>query len=96
MTPFNSALLMGMCCLSVCLAQLGMMMYLPGISAITQAMNTSSHLTSLSLPAYLVGMAVPMLIWGKMGGHVRPQKDLNSVISSIWPMQCIAGDVYTD
>lgn len=67
MTPFNSALLMGMCCLSVCLAQLGMMMYLPGISAITQAMNTRSHLTSLSLPAYLVGMAVPMLIWGKWG-----------------------------
>ncbi|EPJ94739.1 MFS transporter [Pseudomonas psychrophila] len=54
-------------CMAVFLAQLGMMMYLPALPSIAQSLSATQSLTSLSLPVYLGGMAVPMLLWGKWG-----------------------------
>ena len=54
-------------CMAVLLAQLGMMMYLPALPLIAQSLNTTPSLASLSLPVYLLGMALPMLLWGKWG-----------------------------
>ena len=61
------SLLTTISCMAVFFAQLGMMMYLPAIPSIAQSLNATQSLTSLSLPVYLVGMAVPMLLWGKWG-----------------------------
>lgn len=63
----NTTLLLIICCLSVFLTQLGMMMYLPALPSITLSLVTTQGLTSLALPAYLAGMAIPMLLWGKWG-----------------------------
>lgn len=63
----NAAFLISMSCLAVFLSQLGMMMYLPALPSIAQALNTTQDLTSLALPVYLAGMALPMLLWGKWG-----------------------------
>ena len=60
----NATSLISMSCLAVFLSQLGMMMYLPALPAIAQALNTTHDLTSLALPVYLAGMALPMLLWG--------------------------------
>ena len=67
MPPSNATFLISVSCLAVFLSQLGMMMYLPALPAITQALNTTQDLTSLALPVYLAGMALPMLLWGKWG-----------------------------
>ncbi len=53
--------------MAVLLAQLGMMMYLPALPHIAQTLSTTQNLASLSLPVYLLGMALPMLLWGKWG-----------------------------
>ena len=63
--PLNATFLISISCLTVFLSQLGMMMYLPALPSIAQALNTTQHLTSLALPVYLAGMALPMLMWGK-------------------------------
>lgn len=59
----NSGVIVSMACMTVFLAQLGMMIYLPGVPAIAYSFHASSIVVSLSLPIYLVGMAAPMLIW---------------------------------
>lgn len=74
MPPSNAAFLISMSCLAVFLSQLGMMMYLPALPAIAQALNTTQHLTSLALPVYLAGMALPMLMWGKWGATFGIQR----------------------
>ena len=68
------AFLVSMSCLAVFLSQLGMMMYLPALPSIAQALNTTQHLTSLALPVYLAGMALPMLLWGKWGAAFGIQR----------------------
>ena len=49
-------------------------MYLPALPSIAQALNTTQHLTSLALPVYLAGMALPMLLWGKWGAALGIKK----------------------
>ena len=58
-------LLISLSCLTVLLAQLGMMMYLPALPSIANSLDTTQNLASLTLAVYLVGMALPMLLWGK-------------------------------
>lgn len=65
MLPSNTYRLIGISCLAVFLSQLGIMMYLPAQPSMAQSMNTTLSLTALALPAYLIGMAAPMLLWGK-------------------------------
>lgn len=72
----NSGVIVSMACMTVFLAQLGMMIYLPGVPAIAYSFHASSSVISLSLPIYLVGMAAPMLIWGHWGGRWGTKKVL--------------------
>lgn len=65
MPRVNRALIVSTACLTVFLAQLGMMMYLPGLPFIAQTMKSAQNVVSLSLPLYLAGMAAPMLLWGQ-------------------------------
>ena len=67
MLCLQTSLLISLSSLTVFLAQLGMMMYLPALPSIALSLNTTQNLASLSLPTYLVGMAMPMLLWGKWG-----------------------------
>ena len=60
-------LLISISCIAVLLAQLGMMMYLPALPSIAESLDTTQNLASLTLAVYLVGMALPMLLWGKWG-----------------------------
>ena len=64
-------LLISLSCLTVLLAQLGMMMYLPALPSIANSLDTTQNLASLTLAVYLVGMALPMLLWGKWAAAVR-------------------------
>ena len=49
----NSGVIVSMACMTVFLAQLGMMIYLPGVPAIAYSFHASSSVISLSLPIYL-------------------------------------------
>lgn len=53
-------------CITVFLAQLGMTMYLPALPIIAEAFSSPAQDVSLSLPAFLIGMAAPMLVWGSL------------------------------
>ena len=72
-------------CASVFLSQLGMMMYLPALPALALSLQTTDALTSLALPIYLVGMALPMLFLGKWGAWIglKPVLMLSLVVFAI-------------
>lgn len=70
MIQAHRSIVITIACLSVFLAQLGMMMFLPALPAITLSLQTTEQLTSLALPVYLLGMALPMLFLGKWGARI--------------------------
>ncbi|WP_434562758.1 MFS transporter [Pseudomonas sp. R1-6] len=53
-------------CTTVFLAQLGMSIYLPALPDIAQALGADASRVSWGLSVYLVGMALPMLMWGSL------------------------------
>ncbi|WP_434610057.1 MFS transporter [Pseudomonas sp. D2-30] len=53
-------------CTTVFLAQLGMSIYLPALPDIAQALSADASRVSWGLSVYLVGMALPMLMWGSL------------------------------
>ena len=59
----NIALLLA--CSAAFLAQAGISSYLPAVPAIAQALAVEKHV-ALALAVYLVGMALPMLLWGSL------------------------------
>ncbi|MBC8953290.1 MFS transporter [Xenorhabdus sp. PB62.4] len=52
--------------ITVFLAQLGMSMYLPALPLITDALSSQQQDIALSFPAFLIGMAALMLVWGSL------------------------------
>ncbi|MGX1173516.1 MFS transporter [Pseudomonas sp. R151218B TE3479] len=53
-------------CTTVFLAQLGMSIYLPALPGIARDLGADASLVSWGLSVYLVGMALPMLLWGSL------------------------------
>ncbi|MDD1014469.1 MFS transporter [Pseudomonas rubra] len=57
-------------CLAVLLTQAGITLYLPSLPVIIQELNTDAYFAQLSLSLFLLGMAMPMLLWGKVAAHL--------------------------
>ncbi|WP_413794417.1 MULTISPECIES: Bcr/CflA family efflux MFS transporter [unclassified Pseudomonas] len=53
-------------CTTVFLAQLGMSIYLPALPDIARDLGTDASRVSWGLSVYLIGMALPMLLWGSL------------------------------
>lgn len=53
-------------CCAAFLAQLGISSYLPAVPAIALALRAAEDQVALALAVYLVGMALPMLLWGRL------------------------------
>lgn len=58
---------LALACSAAFLAQLGISSYLPAVPAIAHALPSAEDLVALALAIYLVGMALPMLLWGSLG-----------------------------
>jgi len=61
----NRTTLLVTCC-TVFLAQLGMSIYLPALPDIARDLGAEASHVSWGLAAYLIGMALPMLLWGSL------------------------------
>ena len=85
MNQAHRSIVITIACLSVFLAQLGMMMFLPALPTITLSLHTTEQLTSLALPVYLLGMALPMLFLGKWGARIglKPVLMMSLVVFAI-------------
>ncbi|KHK62635.1 MFS transporter [Pseudomonas fluorescens] len=57
-------------CTTVFLAQLGMSIYLPALPDIAQALGADASRVSWGLSVYLIGMALPMLMWGSLSQRI--------------------------
>lgn len=57
-------------CTTVFLAQLGMSIYLPALPDIAQALGADAARVSWGLSVYLIGMALPMLMWGSLSQRI--------------------------
>lgn len=57
-------------CLMVVLTQAGITLYLPSWPAIQQTFHTTHSLLALTLTAYMLGYALPMLLWGPLSDHI--------------------------
>lgn len=53
-------------CTTVFLAQLGMSIYLPALPDIARDLGADASQVSWGLSVYLIGMALPMLLWGSV------------------------------
>ena len=61
----KSHIALPLACSAAFLAQAGISSYLPAVPAIAQALAVEKHV-ALALAVYLVGMALPMLLWGSL------------------------------
>ncbi|QJI27726.1 MFS transporter [Pseudomonas sp. ADAK18] len=57
-------------CSAAFLSQVGISIYLPAVPAIAQALPAAEDQVALALAVYLIGMALPMLLWGSLGERV--------------------------
>ncbi|MBO0495372.1 MFS transporter [Pseudomonas sp. Marseille-Q1929] len=62
----KNTLLILACCATF-LAQAGLSSYLPAVPAIAHALLAAEDTVTPALAVYLVGMALPMLLWGSLG-----------------------------
>ncbi|KRP60947.1 MFS transporter [Pseudomonas trivialis] len=54
-------------CSAAFLAQAGISSYLPAVPAIAHFLPAAEELVAMAIAVYLVGMALPMLLWGSLG-----------------------------
>lgn len=54
-------------CSAAFLAQAGISSYLPAVPAIAHFLAAAEELVAMAIAVYLVGMALPMLLWGSLG-----------------------------
>ncbi len=57
-------------CCTVFMAQLGMSIYLPALPEIARDLSIDASQVSWGMAVYLIGMALPMLLWGSLGEHI--------------------------
>ncbi len=58
---------LALACSAAFLGQVGISSYLPAVPAIAHALPAAEDQVALALAVYLVGMALPMLLWGSLG-----------------------------
>lgn len=58
---------LALACSAAFLGQVGISCYLPAVPAIAHALPAAEDQVALALAVYLVGMALPMLLWGSLG-----------------------------
>jgi len=58
---------LALACCAAFLAQVGISSYLPAVPVIAQSLLAAEDYVALALAVYLVGMALPMLLWGSLG-----------------------------
>ncbi|NWD81702.1 MFS transporter [Pseudomonas reactans] len=63
----NNTTTLALACSAAFLAQVGISSYLPAVPAIAHALPAAEDHVALALAIYLVGMALPMLLWGSLG-----------------------------
>ena len=63
----KSNITLALACSAAFLAQAGISSYLPAVPAIAQTLAAAEDYVALALAVYLVGMALPMLLWGSLG-----------------------------
>ena len=63
----NTTTTLAIACSAAFLAQVGISSYLPAVPAIAHALPAAEDHVALALAIYLVGMALPMLLWGSLG-----------------------------
>lgn len=63
----KSTTTLALACSAALLAQVGISSYLPAVPAIALALPAAEDRVALALAVYLVGMALPMLLWGSLG-----------------------------
>lgn len=62
----NTTTLILACCAAF-LGQVGISSYLPAVPTIAQSLPAAEDQVALAIAVYLVGMALPMLLWGSLG-----------------------------
>lgn len=58
---------LALACCAAFLAQVGISSYLPAVPIIANSLSAAENHVALALAVYLVGMALPMLLWGSLG-----------------------------
>ncbi|WP_236180960.1 MFS transporter [Pseudomonas sputi] len=66
----NPSLILLITCSTVFLAQLGMSIYLPALPQIAGHLQVDAPQVAWGLSLYLVGMALPMLLWGSLAQRI--------------------------
>ncbi|RMQ41252.1 hypothetical protein ALQ04_03944 [Pseudomonas cichorii] len=57
-------------CLTVLTAQSGITLYLPSLPSIAEYFHADASFSAMTLSAFLVGMGLPMLLWGKVAARL--------------------------
>jgi len=66
----NPGLILLLTCSTVFLAQLGMSIYLPALPQIAEHLHVDATQVAWGLSLYLIGMALPMLLWGSLAQRI--------------------------
>jgi len=66
----NPGLILLITCSTVFLAQLGMSIYLPALPQIAGHLQVDATQVAWGLSLYLIGMALPMLLWGSLAQRI--------------------------
>lgn len=80
------------------LGQIAIEIYLPALPKITASLNTDTHLSQLSVSAYLLGLALPCILFGYISDFVGRKKILllGLYISLLGSVVCIfTHSIYT-
>ena len=84
----NTAPLTLACCAAF-LAQVGISSYLPAVPAIARALPAAEDQVALALAIYLMGMALPMLLWGSLGERFGRKPVLLTALA-VYALACTA------
>jgi len=77
----NNTTTLALACSAAFLAQVGISSYLPAVPAIARALPAAEDHVALALAVYLVGMALPMLLWGSLGERFGRKPVLSAALA---------------
>ncbi|WP_164622861.1 MFS transporter, partial [Pseudomonas viridiflava] len=63
-------------CLAVLVAQSGITLHLPSLPSIAKTFNAPDYFSALTLSSFLIGMGLPMLLWGKLAACLGSRRTL--------------------
>ncbi|WP_122574680.1 MFS transporter [Pseudomonas viridiflava] len=63
-------------CLAVLVAQSGITLHLPSLPSIAETFNAPDYFSALTLSSFLIGMGLPMLLWGKLAACLGSRRTL--------------------